>query len=251
MLSSFCKLVATVVVVIGVSVPSVAVAGFLSSVTGIFTDPLKLSKSSENLLSSVERAAIHAERLQGEVDRDFRDYLEEIDNTIADTRNWISEERAITVRETDRIVSESFEKIAKLERSFFDNTKELVKCSGVVTANVLKGLIADSLNDLGQRKPRFLFFGFEIGTLTIDPADVPSPIAGYRRVRALYDAAIREVKESDPPSIITDAYAEIQRLADLTRCHYKEDTSVFQELYVIELEYNRRGRKWRGITSPI
>lgn len=241
---------ATIALVFGFISPP-AHADFWSDAVGILTDPLKIGEGTENLLHAVERAFIHAERLQGEVDEDIRDYLTQIDTTVSDTRDWFSTEREATLEQIERTVSDSLTRVAALEKAFIADTRDLVKCSGEVTARSLRVLLADSLNDLGQRKPRFEVFGVRIGEIKIDAADIPSPISGFRQTKALYEQAISEVTEDDPPSAITDAYAEIQRLADLARCHYKNDTTVYEELYLIELEYNRRGRSWLGRINPI
>lgn len=58
---------------------------------GILTDPLKLGKSSSNLLEAVERSAIHIERIEGKVNDDARERLEQIDKTIRETRDKLEE----------------------------------------------------------------------------------------------------------------------------------------------------------------
>lgn len=244
------KRVASLAIFWGLFVPP-AYADFWSDTVGILTDPLKVGEGTDNLLHAVERASIHAERLHEEVNDDIRDYLSQIDTTVSDTRDWFSLERDATISQIERTVSRSLTRVTALEEAFILDTRDLVKCSVTVSANTLRGLLADSLNDLGERKPRFEIFGIKVGEIKINGADIPSPISGFRQAKALYEQVIFDVGENDPPSTITDAYAEIQRLADLARCHYKNDTTVYQELYLVELEYNRKGRAWLGRMNPI
>ncbi|MEP5201265.1 MAG: hypothetical protein ABJQ66_17730, partial [Paracoccaceae bacterium] len=175
------------------TISSPAKADFFSDVTGILTDPLKIGKGSENLLRAVERAFIHAQRLQDEVDDDIRDYIDEIDGTISDTRVWFTGEREATIDQIDGIISNSLAEMSKLEKAFIADTRELIKCGSEVTAESLRDLLADALNDLGERKPRFKIFGITVGSLEIDAADIASPIEGFRRAKALYDNRIAAI----------------------------------------------------------
>lgn len=110
----------------------------------------------------------------------------------------------------------------------------------------MQSRIAGSLNDLGVRRPRLVIFGYTLLEVKFDKTDFPSPIEAFRQMKILIDHKLSNVKPTDRPSLITNSYAEITRMADLTRCHYKEDTSVFAELYNYDLEYTRRGKAWIG-----
>lgn len=228
-------------------IASPANADFWGDVAGIFTDPFKIGKGTESVLHAVERAVIHAERLQGELDSDIRDYLSQIDQTVADTRNSIT----ANIEQISQISENAFLELSQLEKSFFHDSRELVKCSTQVTAFQLQSSLAQALNDLGERKPRISVFGFTVISAEIDAADISSPIEAFRRVKAAYDEKLRQVKPTDHPSKITDIYGEMQRLADLGRCHYKSDTGLFAELYNYELEFNRLERSWLGRVKPL
>ena len=222
-------------------------ADFWSDVAGIFTDPFKINEGTENVLHAVERAAIHAERLQGEIDSDVRDYLKQIDKTVAETRDSIS----ANIEHIGQISNNAFLKLSEIETRFFFDSRELIKCSTQVTAFQLQSSLAEALNDLGERRPRISILGWTIISAEIDAADISSPIEAFRRIKAAYDEKLLIVKPTDHPSKITDIYGEMQRLADLGRCHYKSDTGLFAELYNYELEFNRLERSWVGRVQPL
>lgn len=226
---------------------SPARADFWGDVAGIFTDPFKISKGTENVLHAVERAAIHAERIQDELDDDIRVYLSQIDRTVSETRDSIT----ANIEQISQISDNAFAKLSELEKDFFYDSRELVKCSTEVTAFKLQSSLAQALNDLGERKPRISFFGVTVISAEIDAADISSPIEAFRRVKAAYDEKLKQVTPADHPSKITDIYGELQRLADLGRCHYKSDTGLFAELYNYELEFNRLERSWLGRVKPL
>lgn len=223
-------------------------ADFWSDAAGILTDPIKLNKGSENIIHAVERANIHAEKLRQRFNDDIAVHLKKFDGTVSDTRTWFSSE----VDKIDKNIDKYFDKVSQLEKSFISDTREMVKCSVEVSSDIIKSNLAKSLNDLGKRKPRFVIFGFiKIGEIKLDSTDITSPIEGFREAKNRYDSILSGVSASDNYNKITDAYADIARLANLAKCHYNSDGQKFLELYMIELEYIRRGRAWIGLTSPV
>lgn len=217
-------------------------AGFFDEAWGILTDPLKLGKSSSNLLRTVDRAAIHAERLEGIINDDLRDRLSQIDDTIKESREFIND---AAEEKIDQITNN----ISALQVDFFQKSATLLKCSTVVTLNEAQVAIANTLNDLGKRKPGLTFLWITIFEAKLEATDIPDPIVGFREIKKLVDKKLTEVKPTDHPNKITDLYAKLYREADRTYCHYKTETEKYYELYTYELEYIRRANVWKGLTS--
>lgn len=229
----------------------VAEANFLSDVRGILTDPLKLDKSSQNLLELADRTAIHIERIEGQINSDAKDRLDQIDKTLRDTREFIANEVVVGANMADQFIDNAFNNINDLQNNFFQKTSDLVKCGTAVSADLVQSKIASSLNDLGLRKPRLTIFGWTVLEVKFDQQDFPSPIDAFRTLKKLTAKKLDEIREGDPYYRITDTYGEIARMADLTRCHYKEQSQLFAELYETELEYTRRGRSWVGRVNDL
>jgi hypothetical protein len=229
-------------------------ADFWSDAVGFITDPLKLEAGTENVIHAIDRTAIHIERIQGEFDDDTRFYLAQIDKTISDTRESITANLDQVAQITDQvaqITNDAFVQISGLEQKLFFHTRELVKCTSEIMSKSVQDTLAEMLNDLGERKPRLVLFGKTILEAKIDPSDITNPIESFRRVKSAYDDKLADIKPTDHASKITDVYGEMQRLADLGRCHYKSDNDLFGQLYWYELEYNRLGRSWVGRVKPL
>lgn len=231
-----------IILILCFCLPIKANAGFLDEAWGILTDPLKLGKSSSNLLRTVDRAAIHAERLEGKLNSDLRDRLSQLDGTIKETREFLN-------RATAERIDQLTNNITALQVDFFQKSATVIKCSVNVTLNEAQVAIANTLNDLGKRKPGLSLFGFTIFEVEIEASDINTPIEGFREIKKLVDRKLADVKPTDHPNKITDLYAKLYRQADKTYCHYKAETEKYYELYTYELEYIRRANVWKGLTS--
>ena len=232
-----------------VSFTTAARADFLSDVRGILTDPIKFQSGTSNLLEAVERTAIHVERIQSELNQDAKDQLAQIDTTVRETREFFGKEVDITFEKAEAFSEKTLTKVGELETDFFHHTQELLKCGTEVSAELVRASIAESLNDLGYRRPRLTLFGWTAIEVKFDKSDFQSPIEAFWDMKRLIDGKLKSIKETDPAHNITDLYAEVSRFSDLTRCHYKADTAVSAQLYEIDLEYTRRGRPWIGNLS--
>jgi hypothetical protein len=221
-------------------------AGVLDEAWGVVTDPLKIGKGTENIIAAVERAMIHIERIQDKLGRDANQILDRVDKTIGDTRKDVFKMIDATGFVARDVTNNAFAKLAVLQTSMIRDVRDLVKCTTEVTLFQAQTTLAQSLNDLGERKPRIEIFGWTIVSAKIDPQDIDNPMQAFRRVKALYQTKLDAVSADAHPREITDIYGELQRISDLTRCHYKSDTGLFDELYWTEIEYNRLERPWRG-----
>jgi hypothetical protein len=231
--------------------PGSASADVWSDIAGILTDPFKLGQggesiydASQNIREAVERAAMHAERLQGEFDKDTREYIFQMDQIVARSSYEIEK----STDRVDEIVKETLTEIGELEQTFMANAETLVLCGTERSAYQVQERIAEVLDSLGERRPTVTIGRREILSVKIEADDIPSPIEGYEQARDLLEAELAALKPNDPPSKITDIYAEILRLSEITRCHYHEETNTYQRLYIAELEYLRLDRVWRGRT---
>lgn len=225
--------------------PSTGEAGLndiANDVWGIVTDPLKIGKGTENLIHAVERAGINAERLEGKTNEDFKARIDQINYIIKETRKDFRE----GIDKIEEIANTSFNQITELETKIFSDAAELVKCSVVTTKHEMQTAIADSLNKIGKRKPRFVIFGWEVGSVKFEPEDIETPMESFRTIKKEYQGRWSRLKLSDHPQMLTDGYSELQRIADLTRCHFKHDTGAAEELWFWEIEFNRREDAWRG-----
>ncbi len=225
---------------------SAAEAGFVSDAWRILTDPFKLDKSTSNLLETVERAAIHAERLEGKVNDDVRKRLDQVDTIVKDALARMDG----SIDKVDAVANKALDHINDIQIDIFKNTSQLVKCSTTVSADIVLSKLAGSLNDLGMRRPRVAIFGYDVIEVKFDKSDFDSPIGGFRKYKEMLDRKLASLSPDARASDIIDVYGELQRNADLVRCHYKEDTALFAELYETELEYNRRERAWIGRITP-
>ena len=223
-----------------------AKAGFLDEAWGVVTDPLKIGKGTENIISAVERSMIHLERIQEKLGENANQVLDRVDKTIGETRRDVFKMIDETGHVAESVTNNAFAKMTALQTNTIKDVRELVKCSTQVTLYEAQTALARSLNDLGERKPRIEFWGWTILSAKIDPQDIDNPMQAFRRVKALYQAKLDAVSDDAHPRDITDVYGELQRISDLTRCHYKSDTGLFDELYWTEIEYNRLERPWRG-----
>tara|TARA_Y100000815_G_C13316135_1_gene490493 strand:- start:893 stop:1612 length:720 start_codon:yes stop_codon:yes gene_type:complete len=220
-----------------------AKAGFLDDVWGVITDPLKLDRGSENLIHTVERAALHFDRIRGNIDENVEAHLNRISEIIKETQQSFNESSADTFNRIDSTI----EKINDLQKIIYRDTAQLVKCTTEVSLLQLRSALAKSLNDLGKRNPRLKFFGITIVSAEIEYQDINNPLESFREIKRLIQFELQSVGETDHPSKITDAYAEIQRLSDLTRCHYKDDSKIWSDLYEYELDYIRLQKYWVNV----
>jgi hypothetical protein len=229
--------------------PATARANLLSDAWGILTDPLKLDASSENVIKAVEIASLNADRIEGKVDRDLQDRLDQLGGIIRETRQGIDKTVGQSLDHIDQITSSALQKIDSIQRDIFKSSADLVKCSTEVSSELVQEKIASSLNSLGARRPRIVVFGIPILEVKFDKSDFPSPIEAFRQFKKYVDNRLADLKPTDSAYTITDLYGEMQRNADLTMCHYNADTATFIQLYEYQLEYIRRGRPWIGATA--
>lgn len=226
-----------------------AQANLLNDTWGILTDPLKLGRSTSNAIHAIERAAIHAERIEGKINASVEARLTQIDKTVRETREALDKTATASLQKIDDITTKAFSEISILQRGVFLDTAQLVKCTTEVSLFQVQTKLAETLNDLGKRKPRLEIFGWVILSAKIEQSDIKSPIGSFREVKRLYDAKLTKITPNQHPTEITDSYGELQRIADLTRCHYKADTGLSIELYEYELEYNRLEKYWVGLVK--
>lgn len=219
------------------STVSPARAGFFEDAWGVVTDPLKIGKGSDNAVHAVERLAIHVARIQRQLDESAKNRIDQVGLILRQTKFDI-----------DDSIAKMFAEVATFQTKFFADTAELVRCSGEITGEAIRSNLAKALNDLGQRKPKIVIFGWVIVTAEIEARDIESPIDSFRRVKSLYDQKLAKIGENDHPAKITDIYAEVARLARLTRCHYHEDSAKWLELYSdYELENIRLQKYWTRV----
>lgn len=219
------------------STVSSAHAGFFEDAWGVVTDPLKIGKASDNAVHAVERLAIHVERIQRQLDESAKNRIDQVGLVLRQTKF-----------DVDDSIAKTFAHVASFQAAFFADTAELVRCTGAVTGEAIRSSIAKSLNDLGQRKPRLKLFGWTILWAEIDPEDIESPLDSFRIVKSLYDQKLAKIGSDDHPARITDIYAEVARLAQLTRCHYHEGSAKWLELYRdYELENIRMQKYWTRV----
>lgn len=226
-----------------------AQAGLLDDAWGILTDPFKLDSSSEKVVHSIERAAIHAnqlldrtEGLQEEADRDIRDYLDKVDGIASDTRKSISD----GIDQIGQISDQAFDRLKEAETKFIFDIRDTIKCGSGIVGEQLRTSLATTLSDFGRRKPRLEIFGVTILSVRLDKTDITSPIDSFREVKVAYDSMLNQIAETDPAHKFIDIYGNMQRLSRLARCHYKDESSVYLQLYEYELEYTRLDKYWNG-----
>ena len=223
-----------------------AKADILEDAWGVLTDPLKLTEGTENLIHAIQRAFILAERLQGKIDADVTRYFDRIDRLALDVHTRLDETIDGVFEDAGVFVDDTLSGIIATERQILNDAQHALKCSGEVAKTQVIDALVQSLHHLGASRPRITFFGTTILAAEITPEDIPNPIDGFREFRDLKLELLKEVKPEDHPHKITDVYAEIGRLASLTACHYKDNSSVFEELFWTEIEFERRDRSWLG-----
>lgn len=223
-----------------------AQAGLLDDAWGVVTDPFKIGKGTENIVNGVENAMIHLERVQKQFGEDADRILGKVDKTIAETRKDVFKAIDETGKVARSVTDNAVLQLSRLEKTMVQDAGDLIKCSTQTTLFQIQTTMAESLNQLGERKPRLEIFGWTILSAKIDPVDITNPMQTFRKIRAIYQAKLDAIGPDSHPHDITDIYGEMQRLADLSRCHYKADTGLFEELYWTEINYNRMERPWRG-----
>lgn len=238
-----CAIAVSVLLIIIFAIP--ARASLFSEAWGILTDPLKIGEGTENIMQTAERTMIHLERIQKQLGQDTDRVLGRVDNIIGDTRRDLFKVVNLAGEEARSVTNNAFLRVSELQKEVLLDANQFVKCSTATTLYQIQSSLAGSLNQLGQRKPRIVFFGWVILSAEFDPVDIENPMESFRAIKLIYQRNLNLVKPEDHPSKIFDIYGEMQRLSDLTRCHYKNDTLLFEELYWTEIEFNRRERPWR------
>lgn len=223
---------------------SFAGANIFNDIKGILTDPLKLDSSTENILHSIERTGVLAQRLEGKMNEDLTDRINQIDDVIQRTRVGLRDDiKAVT--------SVAFDRVSDLQTQFFSKASELLECSVVVGLFDIQTTLAQTLNNLGERKPSITLFGWTVWSVEIQPNDIVDPIASFRKIKELSDQKISEITDKQHPTVLTDSYAEITRLVKKTRCHYPTGSGLWIDLFNYELEYIRLQKYWIGQVTQL
>jgi len=221
-------------------------ADALDDARGILTDPFKIGKGTENIMDAAERTMIHLQEIQNQFGKDADRILGKIDKTLAETRQDLLKGIDNAGIVGQKVTDNAFLRMSDLEHSTFLDATNFVKCSVVTSLQQVQTSLAQSLNQLGERKPRIEIFGWVVLSAEIAPVDIQSPMASFRNIEAIYQAKLDAVKETDPWQSVIDIYSERQRVANDTKCFYSPDSLAFEELYWVIVENKRLENPWKG-----
>ncbi|PBB39596.1 hypothetical protein CK221_01890 [Mesorhizobium sp. WSM3868] len=222
---------------------SAAHADFWKDAVNVITDPLKLDAGTENLIRAVERTDLMLRDLKKsldasgrEVDKNIRDYLGSADLIIQKT-----------FERGDLTITAALAQLSDLEGKIMADAGKLIQCSAATTFDQMQTALARSLNTLGESRPRFVIFGFEFGAVEVTPLDITNPIESYERLKV---AAFRRLDSLEPSSeakIVEFIYGDMQRVAELTKCHYEAENELRLRLQRDIYEYRRLHQVWAGL----
>lgn len=224
---------------------SAAHADFWKDAVNVITDPLKLDAGTENIIHAVERTDLMLKDLKksldasgATIDKNIRDYLGNVDNVIQKTFD-----------RTEMTIASAVTQIAGLEDKILNDAGRLVQCSTATTLDQMQTALAKALNTVGESRPRFVIFGWEIGAIEITPQDITNPIESYDRLKTAAFKRLNALEPSSEAKYVEFIYGDMQRAAELTKCHYETENSLRLRLQRDIYEYRRLHQVWAGLVN--
>jgi hypothetical protein len=225
----------------------------VSDAWGVLTDPLKLKDGSENILLAAKEARdaiVGLRRLQDETDSDIRFYLKDIDAKINRIENG-----AI------HLINQTAREIRSIEQKVVDDVILIIReteCASVRTIDhainvsfrpslpsLLRGNTRYVQLPFGTETTYFLWFiptGERPARLEIDLDSGLSEWETFELIENAYLNSFSQAKDSDSPTKILAAYANLAALAKKTSCFYRGQ--------VFERTLTRKYTKYNAMVYP-
>lgn len=211
---------------------------FRDAAIGLFTDPLGLSRGAKAASQSAERILVIISKMQDELDEDTRDYIEQVGLEI-------DKIRVGAASDMQNLINLAAEQVEGLEKRIFENAAKTARCTGAVAAEQVKSTAGEILNDLARRDASLIIFGRRAARFDIERHQMPSPIESFNEAKSVLEQRLKNINEYDVATEITDIHGEMQRLAEMTRCHFSPLSATYDRLFEIEIEYLRLDQPWR------
>ncbi|TGT93873.1 hypothetical protein [Mesorhizobium sp. M5C.F.Ca.ET.164.01.1.1] len=221
-------------------------ADFWKDAVNVITDPLKLDAGTENLIHAVERADLMLKDLKKSldesgktIDKNIREYLVGVDSVIQKT--FVRGELTI---------SSAFKQVSDLEKRIMADAGRFVRCSAATAFDQMQVALAKALNTVGETRPRFVLLGyFELGAVELTPQDITNPIESYDRLKTAAFLRLNELEPSSEAKYVEFIYGDMQRVAELTKCHYEDVNDLSLRLQRDIYEYRRLHQVWAGLVQ--
>lgn len=220
--------------------------GFLGDVWGVVTDPLKLKRSSDTLADSVDRSLIQLQQLEGVVNYDTKERLEQIRSILKDA-----------MQGGDAIIKRATSSALEIEGKINDDAVRLIynaKCAVDVTLkNTAQEAMAGLLNQVSKARPAVKFLGVTIVNYSSKEVKIDNPNDAYASAKSNIISVLNENLEShSPASRIFFAYQNLQAAAKYALCYYIVNNGpAGQKIWVQEInELERLMVPWTVVLIP-
>ena len=227
-------------------------ASAIGDVWGIATDPLKLGKASEKILEAIDRVGPliqQVNQLEGTTNQDLRDRLDQLQAIVDEVTSAVDR----NVANVMQIVAQAEMSVAIIEQQVYADAVDILSRTQCLVENVatdeIQRAISAAVGDLRKADPSITFLGFRIINLATNDVQVLDPDQAYVSIRDNYLLSLAKLKATDPAYKIVSIYANISRIAALTRCHY-QDKPLAVILLQQEREYDRLAWYWTQVVHP-
>jgi hypothetical protein len=226
--------------------PTANGANFFAEAWGVVTDPLKLRQSSQTLAESLDRTLLQLQQLEGVVNYDVKERLEQIRSILKDAINGGNEVIANATRAMLEIEGRVNEDALKFIYS--------AKCAVDVTLkSTAEEALAGLLNQISEARPAISFLGITILDFRTKKLSITNPNVAYQSAKAESLGALsKDVRDSSAAVRIYFAYQSLQAAAKYALCYYTLNNGpAGQRLWVEEVnEMERLLTPWTVVLLP-
>lgn len=202
----------------------------------VVTDPVGIVRGSSTLAASLERTLAQLTALEGRIDYDVQQRLEQIRSILNDT------------------IENAEKAMLALERQINADAIRLLyraKCfTEVALMDQFQRSFSQLIANIKKANPAISILGIRIINLDVGEIKIDFPDQAYISTKEALIGALREKKNNDFSAYtILSTYQNLERAASFTRCHYIDqalDTRWVQE--VNELE--RLSLPWIQVVEP-
>ncbi len=220
-------------------------------IRGMLTDPLKLGKSTSDLVEISKRV----EQMLGQLRQ-----LENISNAYVEAR--LEQIRSILAEVNSNVnqtILAAKDAILKLEQQIYRDANRLLyaaQCAlEVAVTEQLNNGMAEAVTALRKSSPGiYLFNLIPIATFSANDIQKADPDKLYIELKLHRLQALDKIKADDPAYEFVSTYQNIARMAYYARCHYLRVGSADSPLamrFTEEMnELDRLSHPWSAVLSP-
>ena len=211
---------------------------------GFATDPIGLDRSSKTLSDSIQRTLIQLQALEGVVNYDVQQRLEQIRSIIRDAING-----------TQAIIDDATSKMLTLEAQINSDAINLlyqVEClTNTVLNDQLQQAFSNFISNLKKADPSITIFGYHLVGVSLDQVKIDDFNVAYVSTKSIVLTALnKQINDQSSAYRILFAYQSLEKAAMSARCAYARQPSSAIWFTQEVNDWERLSRPWVSVVRP-